>query len=177
MSKKISIGSWIHSTSTVAEAKAFIKTQEDTDCPVCMRKVKTYKRNLPAADLPALAYLLYLTVIEEKRRKKAGEPAGHIWIHIKDLQGKSGGGDFAKFRHWNLIVSKPNEDDPSKKDSGYWRITHRGADFIRNRIRISKRILLRMGEFKGVAGTEEVDHKKANKKCHFHFQKLMRGNP
>jgi hypothetical protein len=165
----------IHSDSTVAEARAFIKTQDDTDCPVCTGKVKTYKRNLPAADLPALAYLLYLTVKEEKRRQKAGEPSGLIWIHIKDLQGKSGGGDFAKFRHWDLIVAKPNEDDPSKKDSGYWRITHEGAEFVRNRTKISKRILIRMGEFKGMAGTEQVSHKEANKECHFHFQKLMSG--
>ena len=70
-------------------------------------------------------------------------------------------------------MAKPNEDDPSKKDSGYWRITRKGARFVRNRIRISKRIFLRLGEFKGEAGTEEVNHKEANEECHFHFQELM----
>ncbi len=165
----------ITSSSTVAEAQAYVKAQDDTECPVCTGRVKTYRRTLPAADIPALVSLLHLTVLEERSRKKGGEPAGYVWIHIKNLQGKSGGGDFAKFRYWDLIVAKPNVDDPTKKDSGYWRITHQGADFVRNKIRISKRISIRMGEFKGMIGAAEVNHEEANEECYFDFLKLMKG--
>jgi hypothetical protein len=35
---------------------------------------------------------------------------------------------------WGLVEPRPNEDDPQKKDSGYWRATNKGFDFALERI-------------------------------------------
>lgn len=159
----------LNSDSTIAEAKAHVQQEDDVECPVCTSRVKTYKRKLPAADLPALVSL-YETSAEAKL---AGEK-GLIWVHIKELQGKSGGGDFAKFRFWGFIVAKPNDDDPSKKDSGLWRLTQKGYHFLLGKTTVPKKMLFRMGECRGPYGTDKVDFKGANEECWFHFQELMK---
>ncbi len=167
-----SASSRICEQSTVAEARAFVQAQDDTECPVCASRVKTYRRNLPVGDMAALSSLLCQTILEERRPENAGKHV-NVWIHIKDLQGKSGGGDFAKFRFWGLVEAKPNDDDHSKKDSGYWRILPKGRDFVENKVRIPKQVFIRMGEYQGVASTDLVNLEEANKQCHFDFQELM----
>ena len=136
-------------------------------CPCCDGRVKTYNRKLPQADIPALVSLLKSTT-----DKKSAGALGDVWVHISDLQGKSGGGDFAKFRFWGFIVAKPNEDDPSKKDSGLWRITPIGEDFLTNGLEVPMKMILRKNVVLG-AGIEQVNFKKANYECYFHFGELM----
>ena len=99
-------------------------------CEHCGHVRRTYKRKFPIGDLRAL-YSLY--------RHDA------IWVHIKDLDGKSGGGDFAKFRYWGLIEEREN-DDPSKKNAGYWRLTAKGLAFVRERLEIRTHAVVVDGE-------------------------------
>lgn len=168
-SNKTSVFSPVSELSTVQEARAFVKSQDDTVCPVCTSRIKTYTRNLPRADLGALVSLYYLTTQQEKG---TGQVCSEFF-HIAELQGKSGGGDFAKFRFWGLIESKPNADDPSKKDSGLWRITPKGREFVENTRRLPKKVFVRLGEYQGVATTDEVNLEEANEECYFDFQELM----
>lgn len=158
----------ITDNSTLTEVRTWLDQQDDTECPCCTGRVKTYNRNLPQADLPALVSL-YMTT---QKRKLAGE-LGDIWVHISDLQGKSGGGDFAKFRFWDFIVAKPNEDDPSKKDSGLWRILPVGVAFLTQGLEVPKKMLFRMNVSYGAGSDVLVTFSTANPECAFHFGELM----
>jgi hypothetical protein len=98
-------------------------------CHYCGNVRRTYKRKFPIGDLLAL-YSLYRSRL-----------AGNEWVHIKDLQGKSGGGDFAKYRYWNLIEERSN-DSPEKKNAGYWRLTNKGIEFASGRMPIRTHALV-----------------------------------
>jgi len=169
----------INDQSTVQDARAFLKTQDDSYCPCCTQRVKTYRRAIPQADLPALGSLVKLTkdaIHVFKRAHPTAKPPV-FWFHISQLQGKSGGGDFAKFRWWDFIVAKPNEDDPTKRDSGFWALKRTGAKFMRNQLSVPRRMFDRLGVCLGpVDYNDTVDLVEANEICHFDFQKLMRGD-
>mgnify|MGYP006970191130 CR=1 FL=1 len=113
---------------------------DESKCASCGHVRRTYKRRLPKGDLIAL-YDIWQRTRE-----------GDTWVHIKDLQGKSGGGDFAKFRYWELIAQRIN-DDPRKKDSGFWCLTNKGASFIADEELLYSHAIVREGECVGFSGT------------------------
>jgi len=48
-----------------------------------------------------------------------------------------GAGDFTKLRYWDLIETRAN-DNSKTKDSGFWRITEKGRDYVEDRIQVPK---------------------------------------
>ena len=102
-------------------------------CEHCDSIVRTYRRKFPKGDLLALASLLRM------HRK------GNLWVHVSDLEGKTGGGDFAKYKHWGLIEERPL-DDGDKRTSGMWRLTVKGKAFIDNEINIPSHAIMRNGK-------------------------------
>ncbi len=41
-----------------------------------------------------------------------------------------------KARHWGLIDAKPNDDNPKKNKSGWWRINQRGVAVLESRLAV-----------------------------------------
>ena len=132
---------------------------QESRCDTCGHVRRTYKRRLPKGDLIAL-YDLW-------QRTRQGE----TWVHIKDLQGKSGGGDFAKFRYWDLISQREN-DDRRKKDSGFWSITHNGVRFLEGESTLYSHAIVREGECVGFSGTLVSAHA-AFRGAGFSYPELM----
>jgi len=112
----------------------------ESRCEFCGHVRRTYTRRLPRADLPSLIRLWHCN--EE----------GQEWVHVRELQGKSGGGDFAKYRYWDLIRARMN-DDASKKDSGIWSLTPRGVAFLLGDLSIHSHAVVVDGECVGFSGT------------------------
>ena len=102
-------------------------------CPHCNTVVRTYRRKFPKGDIKSLVQL------------RRAALRGDGWTHIKDLQGKSGGGDFAKYRYWGLITEKElgTED---KRSSGYWKLTGVGKDFVEGATTVHSHVILKNGE-------------------------------
>ncbi len=98
-----------------------LSEEREAECPCCGNRVKVYRRHLNRAMVKALVWLVYE---HEKWPQR--------WFHISELptiQGRPGGGDFAKLAHWGLINEKPNEDD-GKKTSGLWKPTFKAFGFV-----------------------------------------------
>lgn len=117
-------------------------TTEIKTCPECGQTVKLYRRNLyakPAYQL-ILLYRLNRDNFNFHHIKTTGNPA-------------AGGGDFAKLRFWGLIEEYVN-DDPTKRTSGYWRITDKGRQFVQRKITVSKYVLIYNKEFYGFQGAQ-----------------------
>ena len=74
--------------------------------------------------------------------------------------------------HWGLAENKPNEDDPSKKHTGFWRITRRGRRFVQGRIRIPSHVYLYDNERWGMTTETKVNIEDALGEP-FDYQELM----
>jgi len=66
------------------------------------------------------------------------------WVHTTEIASK--GGDYAKLKFWGLIEQKPHEDDPSKKDSGFWKPTSKGVEFVQARCNVPRVALVYNGK-------------------------------
>jgi hypothetical protein len=107
------------------------------DCPTCGRYAKIYHRALNSCMAQFLIYM----------EKKSDNTTP--WIHVqsqKDAAHLLHGGDHAKLRHWGLIEEMANNDSPTKKCSGFWRITYKGKLFARNEIRLPAKVVLLFNE-------------------------------
>jgi hypothetical protein len=114
---------WEAREKTFATARA---VKGGTDCLLCGQLVKVYPRNIGSTIARCLVELerlggdeRYVSVIEINRRvkpemKKNSNPMAN----------------FSMLRYWELVVEKPNPDDPSKRTSGLWMLTKRGKRFL-----------------------------------------------
>jgi hypothetical protein len=123
-------------TISLAEASAWVMEQHKKGavCPACHQLAKRYKRKLNSS----MAYALLLIYRHFKTHTE--------WLHVPEYLEKvcntgptKRGGDWAKMVHWGLIVSKDDETraDGSKR-VGFYKITQKGIDFVRGRIRVPK---------------------------------------
>jgi len=105
----------------------------DGDCPTCGRYGKVYKRQINTAMILMLRNL-YRTAAA------AALPYPDAYFHISDFLGVRGigSGDLGKLAYWQLIESKIDPDDDSKRCSGWWRITRKGRQFIDNSLVVPK---------------------------------------
>jgi len=99
-------------------------------CPVCDQNCKVYKRKLNSGMAAALCWLV--------RVFDGG------WIDVPSdaprfvLRTK----EYGTVRHWGLIEQRPNDDNPSKKESGLWMPTEEGIAFAKGQIRVPKHVYL-----------------------------------
>lgn len=118
--------------STLEEAKQFLREnwEQGTECPCCKQFVKLYRRKLNSGQAHALVILYKYFELNENTD----------WVHVSKFDYPAfRGGDLAKLRYWNLIEAKTNID-PTKKDSGFWRLTDTGRAFVRGDITVESHI-------------------------------------
>ena len=91
------------------------------ECPACGQRVQEYKRQITPEAVKCLftLYGLHKNIPEE------------TWHHIRTLG--SLGGDFAKLRFWGLVEEQESPEDPTKRTSGWWKITEQGRRFVHGR--------------------------------------------
>lgn len=103
------------------------------DCPVCGQNVKVYHRTVNAT----MARQLIISFQEHGTDN---------WFHISTF--KKPCTDWAVLRHFGFIESRLHiPGDDGKKDSGYWRITQKGEDFVLHSAKCSKYVVLYNGKF------------------------------
>jgi hypothetical protein len=144
----------------MAHVRATIRGSERAICPVCHRLDKMYRRKL--ARHQALALLWFDTFTDEDE-----------WFHVQQKGPLFMVRDpcWKWSKHWGFVEQQPN-DDPSKRDSGCWRITVHGRLFARGHTTAWSHALIYRDEaieFDGesVRIDDLVDG--------FHYEKLMAG--
>lgn len=134
------------------------KAQEGgCSCPVCGQFVKVYQRKI-YANVARQLIQIYRLGGDERR-----------FVHVKELNDAR---EFQVSQHWGLVEAKPNEDDPSKRTLGYWRLTERGLDFVLRRTTVEKYVFIKnnrvLGCSKEVVGIDEALGAK------FNYEELMK---
>lgn len=120
------------------------KTGEGEDCPTCGRYAKVYRRRLHSNVARQLILLHRLQFAAWKLDTSAGavNSLPPRWVHTTAIREGSGYSDFTLAKHWGLIEAKPNLDDDTKKESGYWMLTDLGVRFVTDQVKIPKYIFL-----------------------------------
>lgn len=155
---------------TLEDAKTYVlaKRDEGVPCPCCGQYCKVYPRSLNAA---MARFLIWL--VREYEARKRNDAATDLWISVNDgplIQNRKGGGDFAKMEHWGLIEQMQN-DDETKRTSGFWRPTQSGIDFVYGRVMVPKKAMLYMNECIGFS-EEKINIREALGTT-FDYQELM----
>jgi hypothetical protein len=114
-------------SETLSEARAhfFAVLADGSYCKCCDRWGKKYRRRLNGTMAAGLCWLV-------NKMTKTGEP----WIDVPRTAPRwlVESNQLPTLKWWGLVEPRPNEDDPQKKDSGYWRATDKGFDFALERI-------------------------------------------
>ena len=141
-----------------------IETPEGTYCPCCDRYGKLYKRKLNHGMARCLIWLYRCSERTNDWNDRDSAPR-----YVLES------GEIGKLAHWGLAVQKPNIDDPKKKESGMWKITHRGRVFIQGRLRVPSHAYLYDNICRGFTESR-VDISGALGEP-FNYRELMRESP
>ena len=147
---------------TLKEAKQFLREnwQKGVDCPCCTQFVKLYNRKLNSG--------MAITLIRMHQHDR------NKWINVKDFLREHkfhNNHDWTLLRHWGLIEERVGKPMDGSKSLGEWRMTYKGNQFILNRIRVPKRILLYNNKFRGFDDeTTNITEALGNK---FDYDELM----
>lgn len=156
-------GQWSFGDDTLSEARRRVKANLDKGscCPCCGQYARRYKRTLYSSQAAQLIRLYWLN-----RR----DPEKYFHRHI--VTPRCNNGDLVFLRHWGLLEVEPNED-PTKKDSGSFRITELGRQFVERKARVPKSLFQyndNVEEF-----TEETTDIVEALKEKFNYEDLMGG--
>jgi hypothetical protein len=133
-------------TTTVAVAKDWLRhrAKKGARCPCCKQYVKIYKRALGSQMARWLIWLVrtWDSRFEPSMLKVADNEA---WIDIRLSPVR--GGDYAKLLHWGLVqhkldVLEKKNGAKDTRDSGFWRPTLKGIDFVNTRIKMPSHVYL-----------------------------------
>ena len=101
--------------------------EKGIDCPCCDQFVRLYKRKLNAN---MTRFLCSLVRISLARGRDA-------WVNFRDCE--FDGRDYPYIALWGLAETKSNED-ASKKNSGLWKPTQKGIDFVLAGLRVPSHV-------------------------------------
>lgn len=153
--------------NTTKEAKEYLRAnwEKGTNCPCCGQYVKLYKRRFNSGMARSLLIIYRLT-----KAKNGSDKWLHLQREFANLGINSNAADYSSLKWWGLIEPAEN-DDPSKKTSGFWQITDSGIAFAEKRTKISTRAFLYNNKFCGFS-TEKIDIKEALQDK-FDYEELM----
>lgn len=125
---------------TISEAKASMRPllRKGVVCPVCNQFVKQYSRSITSS----MAYGLVLLNYYIWKYKDVE------WIHLETyFKGmpsipSSIRGDLPKMRFWGLIEPRMDEKDDGNPNSGYYRVTQQGKDFVNGKVKVLSHVLI-----------------------------------
>lgn len=140
------------------------KTSGGGKCPCCDRFGKVYVRRFNAGMALNLIYLYQNT-----RDGFVHVPSTAPRYILKDNQ-------VGKLTFWNMATAQRHEDDPTKRVSGYWRITDYGTMFVEGKITVWSHVveynkkILEFREDRKITIAEALGKP-------FSYQELMRDAP
>ena len=141
---------------------ADIRNGEKKDCPCCGRYAQVYSRRIHKTIAQKLVHL----------HRLGGAQA---YVHTSNLvfAGEAGVGDFSKAKYWGLIEEAKNENI-GKRNSGHWKLTQKGIDFVQGRITIPARAIVFDDRVLDFAG-EQVSIRECIESSGFDYSELMEG--
>jgi hypothetical protein len=135
--------------TNIEDARSWLQraanTNEGATCPCCDRFDKVYRRRINKA---AVADLISLYKVSKRHGFK-------VYHYSTFMPGTIRHGDFAKFRHLDMI-DRPDPASTKKKTSGCYRITKQGAMFCEGKVAIPERIVLYHDELIAVEGDRRL---------------------
>ena len=149
---------------SIKEGKIYLRQEfaKGTECPCCGQFVKLYKRKLGSVMGRAIIRLYNL-----------GEGYHHVKEIIKGISA-TGTNDFSKLKYWQLIKEMPNLEDLDKKNCGYWKITQKGIEFVKQNIDVPSHVHIYNGKVLGFEDTTtNIIASLGNK---FSYKELMNNN-
>ncbi len=155
---------------SVAEAKAFVEAgaEDGVTCPCCGQLVKKYKRVLNSG--MAVALIVLDRLVEPGQAIHVNDLAKEVKKVAPSITYPTG--EVGKMVHWGL-VEQPAGDDPSKKASGLWRITAKGAAFVSRQLQVPSHVHLLGNVCQGFSDRMIWIEEALGE--HFDYQKLWNG--
>lgn len=154
--------------NTLDEAKNFLREnwKEGVKCPCCGRKVQLYKHSLTSGMARTLIYMNRITEIENP-------PGG--FVKVQEVFAKRYGANatamgYSLLKWWGLLIMQDN-DDPTRRGTGYWCITDKGKRFVHGDLTVPAQVFIYDNKRQGFS-EEHVTIKEALGK-HFDYLELM----
>jgi len=117
----------------LGEARALLgeQAEDGVECPCCGQFAKVYKRKINSG----MAWSLIWLVREHLETKD--------WVDVQKQAPRfvMANREMGKLIHWGLAVTK-SHDGTRKKNSGLWRPTEKGIDFVFDEVTVPTRVHL-----------------------------------
>lgn len=162
---------------------------DDTDgisCPCCGQLAKRYRRKINSQMAAALIKMFRTTNKWEQRGILDADPVeladlerndgvlvdhGQVYVHLPTLLGKTA--DEAKLHYWGLIDPLFAIRADGSTRTGWWTITDRGREYVRDDLALTKYALIFDGKLTGYDGPLETIHDALGTR--FNYTELMEG--
>jgi len=157
-------------TQSLKEARdiLFASIPEGVTCPCCKQYAKLYTRKLNSGMARAL---IKLAIVQQRISPNLIERY-NVFVDVSKIRLR--GGDYAKLRWWKLIEQKILREDEKeeKRDSGKWRVTRRGFDFVEGKISVSREVMIYNNQNFGFSNDEiKIQNALSSK---FNYSELMK---
>lgn len=146
---------------TLAEAKVELRQLVDGghECPLCTQLAKVYRRKVNAGMARSLIEMYRVGGLERE------------WVHVPTQIGARSREE-GKLAYWGLV-----EEETAKREdggrAGYWRVTEKGVQFVRARIKVPKYARVYDGRCLSLTGDEVTIREALGSK--FNYDELMAG--
>jgi len=160
---------------TLKQAKDFLREnfKKGCECPTCGQRVQLYKRKINSG---MALFLIGLYRLDNRYDKEnPGELHRNFFSNkevMREMNLSASSLDYSVMKHFGLI--EPRAAEGGKKNSGYWRLTHKGLLFTRWKARTPKYVFLYNNKIQGLS--EETTTIKESLGDKFDFQELMNNN-
>lgn len=140
-----------------ARKRLFKKLDDGINCPCCGQFAKRYRLPLNANMAIFLIDLVRLCPDDG-------------WLHYLNCRFR--GRDYSRLLCWGLAITRGN-DDPTKKNSGFWRPTKKGIAFVERRIMVPSHVYLYDNKVEGWSDKLVTIRQALGKR--FDLEEIMRG--
>lgn len=149
--------------------QVFAKIGDGVICPCCDQFAKLYRRKLHSGMARAL---IAISTVQNRVESAAGAGGIGFWVETPKLGFQNG--DYGRLRWWELLEQralKYKDEKEEKRDSGRWRVTTKGMQFVKGEIAIPREVFMYNNLVQGFsADTIKIDEALGKK---FNYGELM----
>jgi len=163
---------WPKAPGTISAARELVRAglDEGIQCPCCEQHAQRYYRTLNSGMARWLIVLGKLTALKGEWASTA-EVIQHAARHSSFGSSLGSGESTSLLPYWDLIECRAN-DDPTKKSSGYWRVTDKGRGFLALQLTVPKTAVVYNNRLERLEGVLITIQEALGKK--FSYEELMR---
>lgn len=147
----------------------FAKIGDGVICPCCDQFAKLYRRKLHSGMARAL-----IAIATVQNRVEVAELDG-INFYVETPKLRFSNGDYGKLRWWELLEQRPlkyDDEKEEKKNSGRWRLTQKGMQFVKGEISVPREVFMYNNTVQGFSSDMITISEALGKK--FNYPELMK---